>query len=82
MGAWRLAMASPWVGTIAGLVVVVAAVGLYVRPEARRGCGIAILIASGVALLFGMGGLVAEILGLVGGALAVGSRSSTAPKGG
>jgi hypothetical protein len=65
------AMGSPWIATIAGLALIVAAVGLYVRPDARRSWGIAILMASGLALLFGMGGLIAGVLGLVAGALAV-----------
>lgn len=60
----------PWLGVIAGIVLLVAAVALYVRPEARRGWGIAILATSGLQLLFGMGGFLAAIMGLVAGALA------------
>lgn len=75
MGAWGpgelWGMGWPWLGAVAGIVLLVAAVALYVRPEARRGWGIAILATSGLQLLFGMGGFLAAIMGLVAGALAV-----------
>ena len=67
----------PWFGTIAGVVLLVAAVALYVRPEARRGWGIVILVTSGLQLLLGMGGFLAGVLGLVGGALALGGGRSS-----
>ncbi len=69
----------PWFGAIAGVALLVAAVALYVRPEARRGWGMIILVTSGLQLLVGMGGSLAAILGLVAGALAVlGGRSDPA----
>ena len=61
----------PWFGTIGGLVLIVAAVVLFVRPEARRGCGVVILVTSGLQLLLGMGGFVTGVLGLVAGVMAV-----------
>jgi len=71
----------PWLGAIAGIVLLVAAVALYVRPEARRDWGIVILLTSGLQLLFGMGGFLAAILGLVAGALALlGGRSIPASR--
>ena len=66
-----LAMGWPWPGAIAGIVLVVAAAALYIQPEARRGWGIIILVTAGLQLLFGMGGYLAAVLGLVAGALAV-----------
>ncbi len=61
----------PWFGAVAGIVLLVAAVALYVRPEACRGWGIVILLTAGLQLLFGMGGFLPEIMALVAGALAV-----------
>ena len=80
MGPWgsdAFALGWLWFGAIAGVVLLVAAVALYVRPEARRGWGIVILAASALQLLLGMGGFLAGLLGLVGGALAfLGERST------
>ena len=64
----------PWLGLVLGIVVLVGAVILYVRPTRAQGWGIAILVASAVNLLFGMGGLLASLLGIVGGAWAVAWR--------
>ena len=81
MGPWgsdASALGWPWFGATAGVVLLVAAVALYVRPEARRGWGIVVLAASGLQLVLGMGGFLAGTLGLVGGALALlGARSTT-----
>ena len=79
MGQWgpdAFGMGWPWFGWIAAVILLVAAVALYVRPEARRGWGIVILGTSGLQLFLGMGGFLAAVLGLVGGALALlGARS-------
>lgn len=61
----------PWFGLIAGIVVLVSAAMLYARPAQSQGWGIAILTASALNLFLGMGGLLASLLGLVGGALAL-----------
>lgn len=61
----------PGLGTLPGLVVLAGAVGLYARPEARQRWGVLIVAASAAALVFGTGGFLAAILGLVAGALAV-----------
>src|ERR1019366_1593203 len=37
---------SPWFGIFAGIVVLVGAVMLYVRPEQRRSWGVVVLVAS------------------------------------
>lgn len=70
-GPRAFAVGWPWFGTIGGLVLIVAAVALFVRPEARRGWGVVILVTSSLQLLLGMGGFVAGVLGLVAGVLAV-----------
>jgi hypothetical protein len=61
----------PWFGIIAGIVVLVGAAMLYARPEQRQGWGIVILVASALNLLIGIGGVLASLLGLIGGALAL-----------
>lgn len=61
----------PWFGLIAGIVVLVGAAMLYARPAQSRGWGLAILVASALNLFLGMGGLLASLLGIIGGALAI-----------
>ena len=79
MGGWgprAFTMGWPWLGSIAGVVLIASAVALYVRPQDRKTWGIVILVTSGLQLLFGMGGFIASVLGLVGGSLALlGARS-------
>lgn len=72
----------PWLGLIAGIVVLVGAVMLYARPAQSRGWGLAILAASALNLFLGMGGLLASLLGIVGGALALAWRAQPERKGG
>lgn len=67
-----------WIGVLAAVAVLVAAVTLYARPVAARGSGIVILVASLVAVLGGAGGVVAGGLGVVGGVLALAWRPATA----
>lgn len=50
---------------------------LYAKPEQSRTWGTVILAVSAVNLLVGMGGFLANGLGIVGGALALGWRSET-----
>lgn len=61
----------PWFSIIAGLVVIVGAAMLYSKPEQRQGWGIIILIALALNFFLGMGGLLAGVLGVIGGALAL-----------
>lgn len=65
----------PWFGIIAGIVVLVGAALLYAKPEQRQTWGIVILIASALNFFFGMGGLLAGALGVIGGALALSTSS-------
>jgi hypothetical protein len=64
----------PWFGVFAGIIVLVGAVMLYVRPEQRRSWGVVILVASALNIFLGMMGLLAGTLGLVGGVLALGAK--------
>ena len=61
----------PWFGVLAGIVVLVGAAMLYAKPEQAPGWGIVILVAAALNLFLGMGGLLASLLGLIGGALAL-----------
>ncbi len=64
----------PWFGVLAGIIVLVGAVVLYIKPEQRRSWGIVILVASALFLFAGMGNLIAGTLGVIGGILAVATR--------
>jgi hypothetical protein len=67
----------PWFGLLAGIVVLVGAVILYSRPSSAPAWGIVILIASALNLFVGMGGFLASVLGIIGGALALSWRPQT-----
>ena len=77
MGHWGMQNAfvtntwSPWLGLIAGIIILLGAIGLYAKPEHRNGWGIAIIVVSALNLFLGMGGFLACILGIVGGILAL-----------
>ena len=60
-----------WFGVLAGIIVLVGAVMLYSKSEQHRTWGIVILVASALSLFVGMGNLVAGMLGVIGGILAV-----------
>ena len=47
---------------------------IYAKPEQRQGWGIVILIASVLNFFMGMGGFLADTLGVIGGALALSWR--------
>lgn len=64
----------PWFGIFAGIVVLVGAVMLYVKPEQRRSWGVVILVASALNIFLGMMGLLAGTLGVIGGVLALGTK--------
>lgn len=61
----------PWFGLLAGIVVLVGAAMLYVKPESASAWGVAIVVVSALNLFLGMGGFLASILGILGGALAM-----------
>lgn len=71
MRGWAPTLWWPWFGVIAGIVVLVGAALLYAKPEQRQGWGIVILIASALNFFVGMGGLLAGVLGVIGGVLAL-----------
>jgi len=60
-----------WLGTMAGILVLVGGVVLYTRPGLSVLWGKIILIASAVGLIIGMGGFLPGVLGIVAGALAI-----------
>lgn len=64
----------PWFGIVAGIVVLVGAAMLYAKPEQRQGWGVVILVASALNFFVGMGGLLAGVLGVIGGALVLSWR--------
>jgi len=63
----------PWFGLAAGIVVIIGAIILYLKPEQRRAWGAVILVVSVLDFFFGMGGLFAGALGVIGGILAMGA---------
>jgi hypothetical protein len=64
----------PWFGIFAGIIVLVGAIMLYVKPEQRRSWGVVILAASALYVVVGMMGLFAGTLGVIGGVLALTAR--------
>lgn len=64
----------PWFGVVAGIVVLVGAVMLYVKPEQRRSWGVVIVVASALNFLLGMMGFLAGTLGVIGGVLAMSTK--------
>ncbi|MCI4351651.1 MAG: DUF6114 domain-containing protein [Thermoplasmata archaeon] len=58
-------------GVFLGVILLVLAVALYVRPEYHTGVGIATIILSLVSILGGGGFIVGVILGVIGGILAI-----------
>ena len=61
----------PWIGLIAGTIVIVSAIVLYLYPRYHRSMGMTILVASLFNLFLGMGGVLASALGVVGGVVAL-----------
>ncbi len=64
----------PWFGILAGIIVLVGAIMLYVKPEQRRNWGVVILVASALYMIVGMMGLLAGTLGVIGGILALAAK--------
>jgi hypothetical protein len=82
MGSWMwgsgmhaFGMSWPWLGVVGGIVVLIGAVMLYVRPEQRRSWGLVILLISAIDVFVGMGGVLAGALGVIGGALAMAGKA-------
>jgi hypothetical protein len=64
----------PWFGVIAGVLVLIGAALLYSKPRQSRSSGLVIVILAALNLFLGMGGFVASVLGIIGGALALAWR--------
>ena len=73
-GAHVFGMSWAWFGLFAGIVVLIGAVMLYVKPEQRRSWGLVIVVISGLNVFIGIGGLLAGALGVIGGALAMAAK--------
>lgn len=74
-GMHAFGMSWPWLGVVAGILVLIGAVMLYVRPEQRRSWGLVILVVSAIDVFVGMGGLLAGALGVIGGVLALAAKA-------
>jgi hypothetical protein len=74
-GVHAFGMSWPWFGLVAGVVVLIGAVMLYVKPEQRRTWGLVILVISALNVFVGIGGLLAGALGVVGGAVAMSAKA-------
>ena len=61
----------PWLGLLAGGVILAAAIVILARPESRSGWGITIIVSAALALLLGSSGLLAAALAIIGGILAL-----------
>jgi hypothetical protein len=64
----------PWIGFFIGIIVLVGAIMLYVKPEHRRSWGVVVLVASALYMVIGMMGLIAGTLGVIGGVLALAAK--------
>jgi hypothetical protein len=64
----------PWSRVFVGIVVLIGAVMLYVKPRQRRGWGVLVLVASALNFIVGMGGLLAGALGVIGGMLSLSTK--------
>lgn len=69
MGHWG--MGWPWLGLIAGAIVLVSAILLYSAPRYARSLGLTIVVTSALNILFGVGGILASLLALSGGLIAI-----------
>ncbi len=72
-GRGALALGGPWTAWLAvttGVVLVAGAIGMYARPRTATAWGVVVIVAAAVNLFIGLGGFLASILGIVGGALA------------
>jgi hypothetical protein len=65
-GAWW-----PWFGLVAGFLLIVGGFAVYLNPRRQHAWGAAIIVISALDFLFGMGGLVAAVLGAVAGLVAL-----------
>ncbi|MEM9904812.1 MAG: hypothetical protein AAF921_07295 [Cyanobacteria bacterium P01_D01_bin.44] len=67
----------PWVGLLAGAIVIVSAIMLYFAPQYRRSLGTTILVASILNLFLGMGGVLASALGIAGGIITLTPKATS-----
>ena len=61
----------PWVGLLTGALAVTGAIVILASTAHHTGWGIAMIVAAVLGMLLGTGGLIAAILVIVGGVLAI-----------
>jgi hypothetical protein len=65
------------IGLVSGILVIIGAVMLHIRPAEQVGWGVVILVFSIISFL-GMGGFfIGAVLGIIGGTLALNARSAS-----
>ncbi|WP_309492044.1 DUF6114 domain-containing protein [Candidatus Hecatella orcuttiae] len=70
---WGFGVAFGITGLVVGVIVIIGAIMLDSRPQEHRTWGVIILVFSILSILGGMGGFgLGLILGIIGGALAIG----------
>lgn len=60
-----------WPRLVLGILVLIGAAFLFSRPKQAQVWGIVILVCASLSVFFGMGGIIAGLLGIIGGALAI-----------
>ncbi|MGQ9700111.1 MAG: DUF6114 domain-containing protein [Candidatus Bipolaricaulaceae bacterium] len=70
---WTFWDGRPWIWPrlVLGILILIGAAFLFSRPKQARPWGIVILVCASLSVFFGMGGIIAGLLGIIGGALAI-----------
>ena len=79
-GHGALALGGPWtawLGLAAGLALVAGSVAMYARPRTAPAWGLVVVAASALNLFVGLGGFLASVVGVIGGALAALHRTGS-----
>ena len=61
----------PWLGLLAGALIMVGAAVIFAHPALHVGWGVTIIVATVIGFFFGTGGLLAVTLAVTGGILAL-----------
>lgn len=60
-----------WLRLVLGILILIGAALLFSRPKQVQLWGLLILVCASLSVFFGMNGIIAGLLGIVGGALAI-----------
>jgi hypothetical protein len=60
-----------WLGSAAGLILLIGSTSLYIKPTSSPTWGLVIVSVALLNLFVGMGSFLAAVLGIIGGALAI-----------